>query len=150
MIREFEPADTIATASVWYRSGIDEYTYLPDFQSLDELKALEVFEDLILKNPSIWVYESAASIGGFLAMDGSYIDRLYVAPEHQRKGIGATLIAHAKIVSPDHLSLHTHQQNHRARRLYEKSGFVAVRFGLSPPPESVPDVEYHWRPPDSV
>lgn len=24
--------------------------------------------------------------------------------------------------------------------------FVAVRFGTSPPPESAPDVEYHWRP----
>jgi hypothetical protein len=23
-----------------------------------------------------------------------------------------------------------------------------VKFGLSPPPESVPDVEYHWRPTD--
>jgi hypothetical protein len=32
--------------------------------------------------------------------------------------------------------------------LYEKHGFKAVKFGLSPPPESAPDVEYRWRPAD--
>jgi hypothetical protein len=30
--------------------------------------------------------------------------------------------------------------------LYEGQGFVAVKYGLSPAPESAPDVEYHWRP----
>jgi hypothetical protein len=30
--------------------------------------------------------------------------------------------------------------------LYERHGFKAVKFGTSPPPESAPNVEYHWRP----
>ena len=34
------------------------------------------------------------------------------------------------------------------RQLYETHGFGAVKFGVSPPPESAPDVEYHWRPDD--
>jgi hypothetical protein len=46
------------------------------------------------------------------------------------------------------LELHTHQENYAARRLYEQHGFRAVKFGLSPPPENAPDVEYHWRPAD--
>jgi hypothetical protein len=33
-----------------------------------------------------------------------------------------------------------------ARSFYEKQGFVAVYSGVSPPPESEPDVEYRWRP----
>ncbi len=28
---------------------------------------------------------------------------------------------------------------------YEKNGFIAEKYGISPPPESEPDVEYHWR-----
>jgi hypothetical protein len=28
----------------------------------------------------------------------------------------------------------------------EHHGFKAVQFGISPSPESAPDVEYHWRP----
>ena len=57
-------------------------------------------------------------------------------------------IAFAKTLHPDGLELHTHQENHAARQLYERHGFRAVKFGLSPPPENAPDVEYHWRPDD--
>jgi ribosomal protein S18 acetylase RimI-like enzyme len=80
----------------------------------------------------------------FLAMIGSYIDRMYVDPAQWRKGWGTQLIVFAKTLFPDGLELCTHQENHGARKLYEKHGFKAVRFGVSPPPESAPDVQYHW------
>jgi GNAT superfamily N-acetyltransferase len=76
----------------------------------------------------------------------SYIDRLYVLPDVQRSGIGTALIRHAMELCPAGLELHTHQRNMAARSFYETRGFVAVRFGISPPPESEPDIEYHWRP----
>jgi len=81
-----------------------------------------------------------------LALAGSYVDRMFVDPSEWRTGWGTRLILHAQAVRPDGLELHTHQQNHAARALYEKHGFKAVRFGVSPPPESPSDVEYHWRP----
>jgi ribosomal protein S18 acetylase RimI-like enzyme len=49
-------------------------------------------------------------------------------------------------LSPNGLELHTHQENESACAFYEKHGFAAVKYGISPAPESVPDVEYHWRP----
>ena len=79
-------------------------------------------------------------------MKGTYIDRLCVDPLEWRKGWGTQRLNFAKQVSPLGLELYTHQENFAARALYERIGFRAVRFGLSPPPESVPDVEYHWRP----
>ena len=145
MIREFNPQDTIATAAIWHRSGLDEYTYLPAFQRLDDKKALEIFKAVIVKNCDIWVYEAESKVRGFIAMKGSYIDRLYVDPIAQKSGIGTAFLLHAKKICPSGLQLCTHQQNHRARKFYEKFGFVAVKFGISPPPESAPDVEYHWR-----
>lgn len=150
MIREFETKDTANTAGVWLRSGLEEYKYLPDFQKLDEPQAIEIFAKVIMKKCQIWVYEFDGEICGFIAMNGSYIDRLYVDPKHQRCGIGATLVRLAKRISPKQLELHTHQQNDRARSFYEKFGFVSVKFGVSPPPESVPDVEYHWRNPSAA
>ncbi len=150
MIREFESKDTISTAQVWYRSGKDEYEYLPMFQALDEEGALEVFKAIIVRNCEICVHEAEHEICGFLAMKDSYIDRLYVDPAHQRAGVGTALLRHAMKLSPGGLQLHTHQQNHRARKFYEKFGFVAVKFGISPPPESVPDVEYHWHDPSNT
>jgi GNAT superfamily N-acetyltransferase len=79
-------------------------------------------------------------------MNGSYLDRLYVDPSEWRQGWGTLFIELAKTRSPQGLELHTHQENRAAHALYEKHGFKAVRFGISPPPESAPDVEYHWRP----
>ena len=51
----------------------------------------------------------------------------------------------AKQRSPEHVWLYTLQVNVNARAFYEKHGFVAEKFGVSPPPENEPDVEYHWR-----
>jgi len=77
-------------------------------------------------------------------MDKNLIDRLYVDPDYQTSGIGTQFINYAKGLYADGLVLKTHVQNSRARSFYEKHGFKAVAFGLSPPPESMPDVEYRW------
>jgi GNAT superfamily N-acetyltransferase len=79
-------------------------------------------------------------------MNGSYIDRMYVDPTEWRKGWGTRFVELAKTLFPGGLQLHTHQQNLVAREFYERQGFTAVKFGISPPPECAPDVEYHWRP----
>jgi len=81
----------------------------------------------------------------FLAMKDDFIDRLYVDPKFHRRGIGQELMDYAKTLSPGHLWLYMHVANRMARAFYEKNGFVAEKFGVSPAPESEPDVEYHWR-----
>jgi GNAT superfamily N-acetyltransferase len=86
----------------------------------------------------------ASAPRGFLALVGSYLDRLYVHPGAQRGGVGSALLRHAMALSPAGLELHTHQRNHRGRAFYAKHGLRAVRFCVSPPPESEPDIEYHW------
>jgi GNAT superfamily N-acetyltransferase len=80
----------------------------------------------------------------FMAMNKDFIDQLYIHPDYWRQGIGNSLIQFARERSPEHLWLYTLQVNVNARTFYEKNGFVAEKFGVSPPPESEPDVEYHW------
>jgi len=87
------------------------------------------------------------ALAGFLALQDSYIDRLYIHPAHQRRGVGSALMEQAKALSPAGLELHTHQKNTQARAFYERHGFTIAKLGISPPPESEPDIEYHWRPP---
>ena len=133
-------------AEIWRRAGLEEYTYLPAFQALDSDRALQIFKDVIVSNCKIWLESKGHTIRGFIALNGSYVDRLYIDTSHQRLGVGSTLIKHAKSLYPSGLELHTHQQNGRARAFYEKQSFTAVKFGVSPEPESMPDIEYHWRP----
>ena len=105
-----------------------------------------VFENVILPKCNIWVGTLNGRIIAYMAMNGSYIDRLFVDPSKWRKGWGKRFINLAKQLSPTGLECHTHHENLAARTLYECQGFFAVKFGISPPPEKAPDVEYDWRP----
>ena len=62
-------------------------------------------------------------IVAYLAMNESYMARMYVDPGEWRKGWGTQFVNFAKQLSPRGLELHTHQQNRAARALYEAHGF---------------------------
>ncbi|MEZ5278529.1 MAG: GNAT family N-acetyltransferase [Opitutaceae bacterium] len=145
-IRAFREEDADAVAGVWHRSGRAAYPYLSTWQSFTLHQATLVFREHVAPRCRIWVGLNGKTIVTFLAMSGSTIDRLYVDPLHWRQGWGSRWVEFAKSVSPNGLGLFTHQENTMARALYEKHGFKAVRFGVSPPPESAPDVTYRWEP----
>ena len=145
-IRPSAEDDASAVIGVWHRSGQAAYPYLPTWQALPLERAGEIFGAAIRPRCNIWVGTRQGEVVAFLALAGSYIDRMYVDPPEWRKGWGTAFIRLAKRLHPTGLELRTHQENRAARELYEKHGFTAVRFGVSPPPESAPDVEYHWRP----
>lgn len=145
-IRRYRDSDEAAVVGVWHRAGLAAYPYLPTWQAFTLDEARHVFQQHIAPRCELWVAVADAHVVAYMAMNKSYIDRLYVDPPEQRKGWGTRLLAHAKALQPHGLELHTHQQNLSACALYEREGFVAVAFGISPAPESAPDVEYHWRP----
>ena len=144
-IREYRQDDFDAVTIVW---RISREKSLPDFQREKGhffYEDRDYFRDHILKNNQVWVVEAAQQPVAFMAMKGNFIDQLYIDPGHQRLGIGQALLNFARERSPDHVWLYTLQVNFGARAFYEKNGFVAEKFGISPPPENEPDVEYHWR-----
>jgi len=145
-IRPFQDADETDTAAVWHRSGRAAYSYLPTWQALTLETAQSVFHSVIRAQCAIWVGTLDGQVVSYLAMKGSNLNRLYVDPTEWRKGWGTKFVVLAKQLSPTGLEIQTHQENHAARALYERHGFVAVKYGISPPPESAPDVAYHWRP----
>jgi ribosomal protein S18 acetylase RimI-like enzyme len=145
-IRPYEPSDETSVVEVWHRAGQAAYTFVPTWQTFTLEQARDVFREVIVPNCDVWVGTEDNCLVAYLAMSKSYIDSLYVDPPAQRGGWGNRLVHHAKSLQPEGLELHTHQENHGARALYEQHGFVAVKLGISPPPESAPDVEYHWRP----
>ena len=142
-LREDEIDETIR---MWHVTKRVAYPYLP----LEQGRAIEedgrFFREHIVPRTQVWVAHDGEMIAGFLALDGDYIDRLYVHPERQGQGVGSALMHKAMELSPGGLRLHTHVKNEQARAFYEHRAFRAVKFGISPPPESEPDVEYHWRP----
>jgi len=144
-IREYRPDDFDALTIVW---RISREKFLPEFQREKGHFFYEdqnYFQNHILQNNQVWVVESEQRPVAFMAISKDFIDQLYIHPDYQRRGIGQALLDFARTLSPDHLWLYTLQVNVGARAFYEKNGFVAEKFGFSPPPENAPDVEYHWR-----
>jgi ribosomal protein S18 acetylase RimI-like enzyme len=145
-IRPYRANDFEATVSMWRAVSLATYTFLaPHIEAEDRA----YFRGVILKENAVWVAEGeegAPSMVGFLALQGDLVDRLYVHLEHQGRGVGSALLEQALVQSPSGLRLFTHQKNVGACRFYERRGFTVLRRGVSPPPESEPDVEYGYVP----
>lgn len=145
VIRAYRPEDFDHVTILW---RVSREKSLPEFQMMKGHFFYEdqrYFQDRILRDDRVWVVDVVGQPVAFLAMNKDFIDQLYIHPDYWRRGIGKMLLEFARQKSPDHLWLFTLQMNLLARAFYEKNGFVAERFGISPPPESEPDVEYHWR-----
>ena len=144
-IREYRADDFDAVTILW---RVSREKSLPDFQ-LEKghffYEDRAYFRSHVLKENQIWVVPVDDHPVGFMAMNQDFVDQLYIHPNYWRQGIGNTLLNFARAQSPEHVWLYTLQVNVNARAFYEKNGFVAEKFGISPPPESEPDVEYHWR-----
>ena len=100
----------------------------------------------------VWVAEEDGRLLGFLGiehstnLDAPVLEKLYVEPAEQNRGVGAALLAKAKELRPGELYLWVFQKN-PARRLYERSGFVLVRLtDGSANMEREPDALYRWQP----
>ena len=146
-IRDYRPEDFDAVTILW---RISREKSLPEFQTAKGHFFYEdrgYFRDHILRENRVWVVEMDYRPVAFMAMRGDFVDQLYVHPDYQNRGIGKALLECARELSPEHVWLYTLQINTNARIFYEKNGFLAEKFGISPPPESEPDVEYHWRKP---
>ncbi len=138
-VRPYASADLDAVVRVWHVTKQDCYPYLALEQGRTLQQDHAFFVERILPRCDLWIAEQDGAAVGFLALSGSYIDRLYILPGQQRRGAGSALIDKARLLSPDGLELHTHQKNVEACAFYQKLGFRAVKYGVSPAPESEPE-----------
>jgi ribosomal protein S18 acetylase RimI-like enzyme len=144
-IRDFRADDFDALTILW---RVAREKSLPEFQNAKGhffYEDQDYFRDHILEESHVFVVENDRRPIAFMAMKGEFVDQLYVHPDCQNQGVGKALLDLARKISPEHVWLYTLQINLNAREFYEKNGFIAEKFGISPPPESEPDVEYHWR-----
>lgn len=144
MIRPYRDEDFDDVTALWFDAMLTAIPALMERMAHTLEGSRAYFRKSILNENKLWVYEQNGKPVAFLGLNNDFIDRLYVAPQYHRRGIGTALLEFARAEYPNHLWLYTDQANHMARTFYEKNGFVATRFGVTPPPESEPDVEYHW------
>jgi GNAT superfamily N-acetyltransferase len=143
-IRPMRAGELRDVVALWSRSKKRAYPWLAIEQARGFDEELAFFRDVLAPRCAIWLAYRGGALAGLIALDGRHVEQLYVEPDAQGTGVGSALLAEAKRLQPAGLSLFTFQRNARARAFYEARGFRAVRFGVSPAPESEPDVRYEW------
>jgi putative acetyltransferase len=144
IVRAFLPDDFDDVVRQWHETDVASYPSVEAHQrhTLDDARVF--FRDHVIASCSIWVAERSMRPVGVIAIEGQWIRQLAVFHAHRRRGVATALLAKARACSPQRLRLFTFQRNEIARAFYEKHGFAPVSMGVSPPPESEPDVEYEW------
>jgi ribosomal protein S18 acetylase RimI-like enzyme len=145
VLRPLEVGDDEAVVLLWQRARSQAFPELEARMGHSADDDRKHFSGFIARHCDVWVAVQQSTVIGFIALGAGSIEQLFVAPEFQGRGVGTRLLKLAMQTFPEGFSLFTHQANGSARRFYEHHGFRVVRLGVSPAPESEPDVLYAWR-----
>lgn len=78
--------------------------------------------------------DAQGAIAGFVTVDpaSGYLDQVAVAPHAKGSGAARALLDGARALAGRKLALEVNRDNARARRFYEREGFVVVGEGVNP------------------
>ncbi|MCF7688416.1 MAG: GNAT family N-acetyltransferase [Cephaloticoccus sp.] len=128
-LRVATDADAEAVASLYIASRKQDVAFAPLTHSEGEVH-MWISQSLI-PSGHVWVATQAEVIVAMMATSvrdrSGWIDQLYVAPGHTRRGYGSALVDLAKKILPKPILLFSFLENHGARRFYERHGFVPER-----------------------
>ncbi len=93
----------------------------------------------------LWVAVRDGLSLGFVCVDGSWVEELFVHPDRPARGVGAALLDLVKSLRPHGFGLRVHQANGRARAFYLKHGLVELELtDGSTYPDNEPDLQMVW------
>lgn len=114
----------------------------------DEVANRWWLEYVVLAKLHVRVAYTKTSFLGFAAVNGDWLEHLYVDPDHQGYGVGRRLLEDVQHTSTGHLALYVFKRNERAGRFYQAAGFVLIdESDGSGNEEQEPDCTYTWTAP---
>ncbi len=120
MIRKYQTEDTDDLVAIWQMSSALAHPFLTEpFQAQEA----ENLRHLYLPNAETWVSLDAEKPTGFIAVVGSDIGGLFVAPHRQNQGWGKALVDFA-IDLKGPLNVEVFEKNSIGRRFYARYGFI--------------------------
>jgi len=137
----FELAMADALVPMW-REAFEHGVGIVDPNPIEGQRAYLI--ERVLPAHDVTVALEGERIVGFVASNAASVGQLYVRVGCHGRGIGRELLRRAMAASAGSLWLHTFTRNERARRFYERNGFVAVAFGFEPTWQ-LDDVRYEWQ-----
>jgi ribosomal protein S18 acetylase RimI-like enzyme len=147
VVREAVVADAAAIAQVHIRSREVAMPYLPPRRRSDA-EVVRWVKNVVLAEAAVWVaQDGSGAVVGYAAVEGEWLEHLYLLPEVRRGGIGSLLLDRAKAHRPQGIDLHVFQRNTAARAFYARHGFTVVDLDDgSRNMENEPDMTMRWAP----
>lgn len=137
LLRAATPDDAPDIARV-LRDALSSFRWMPVLHTPAEDLAFVAHH--VLPQQQVTVAEVEGSLVGFVAVEGEWVQQLYLEPKWTGRGIGRRLLADATRQMP-FVKLRCFQANAGARRFYEREGFGADSFGDgSTNEEGLPDI----------
>ena len=140
LIRRARADDGPAIANVWLDAR-RAAAIPPAAHGEDEVRAW--ISGVLPARCEVWVATDRDEVVGMMALDGEWVEQLYVSPEHQRRGYGRRLLEQA-MADRGRLTLWTFESNVEAQRFYEAHGFVRLGVASDDNEEHAPAIRYRW------
>ncbi len=122
-IRRGTPADVPRALEIW-RSAVDATHRF--MSSADRAEIDTMVAEQFLPNAELWLaLDDDGLVVGFLVMDGSEIDALFVDPQFHGRGFGTRLLDHALALEPN-ATVDASEQATNALPFYLRRGFRVV------------------------
>jgi putative acetyltransferase len=142
-LRAYRTEDEDAAIALWQRTWQQAYPAI-DFAARVPWWRERWRSELVPK-AAIIVAEKAGALIGFVTIDASgYLDQLLVVPDHWGSELANALVAEAKRLSPDRITLLVNTDNIRAIRFYERNGFVHAGEDVNPT-SGRPVLKMEWK-----
>jgi GNAT superfamily N-acetyltransferase len=140
-VRLAEGGEGVAIADLLLRSRRAARGIPASVHSDEEVRAW--VRELLMPECDVWIATEDEQLAGMMAVQGEWIEQLYVSPTHQRRGHGTRLLQLAKATG-DSLALWTFEANLAARQFYEIHGFTHEGEPSSDNEEGAPAILHRW------
>lgn len=122
MIRRYGDHDLDDLLEVWCQASLIAHHFMDDEFFAREHKAIQ---NDYLPITDTWVYELDGKVVGFISLLGQEVGAIFVHPAMQSKGIGRSLMDHARSLGGQ-LQLEVFKANRVGRTFYDHYGFEVV------------------------
>ncbi|TYP73335.1 acetyltransferase [Paenibacillus methanolicus] len=120
----YQERDHDKVIDIWYQAVCHTHAFLTD-EDIEFYR--QMLQNGALKEVEIWleVNENNEPVG-FIGLDGTKIEMLFVDPQYHGRGIGSRMIRHAEKIKGSHLQVDVNEQNDGACTFYQRLGFVQI------------------------
>lgn len=121
-ITAYREEDHDYLVELWYRAVRETHAFLTE---ADIAFYRRIVDEQALKHVEVWVEKDDSGVPlGFIGLDGSMVEMLFVDPDRHGQGIGTRLLRYAEQLKGSRLRVDVNEQNDGAYAFYQRYGFV--------------------------